>query len=1428
MSTIISNLADISQESEASPKVSVLVKTYNHASYIGQTIESVLTQSFQDFEIVITDDGSTDGTQDVLSRFNDPRIHVSCFAVNQGISSAMNATIARARGRYLATLNSDDWALPGRLQRQVDFLDQNPQISLLFGLPRLIDEGGSPIMPDATFAPAFNRPLSFCDFSRRTWLREFFFRGNCVCAPTAMVRREVYETAGRYDPRFTNLQDLDMWVRALIAGYEIGWLPEPFTAFRIRADNGNMSAPRTDTVLRLGFETAKILAHFTKLNADDFENFFGQEAARTTNFSDPVGLRVAELALRNLSTPYQRLALEAYYDTAREPHEFRRLATLSGTIDVSNDLHVKELSRLLDERDAQIADLKKTEAEYVYHLERMKSLLFWKIHEFFYSLTRLGPRLLRFIRSPARSSGPDKMVKAPSKMKTAAQNAATEYVPLFKGKPPTQKLAKLICFYLPQFHPIPENDAWWGEGFTEWTNVRAAHPKFEGHYQPRIPGELGYYSLLDPEVQRRQIELAKLYGIEGFCFYFYWFGGKRLLERPIENYLKDPTLDLPFCLCWANENWTRRWDGLDRQILMSQHHSPSDDIAFIAHVAQYMCDPRYIRVNGKPLLIVYRPTLLPSAIETARRWRCWCCDNGVGDIYLAYTQSFEKIDPAKYEFDAAIEFPPNKIPKVNITDAFLPQMEDDSSSVYDWEDFLRRSENYERPMYRLFRSVCPSWDDTPRRKKYATIYVNNSPALYQRWLSNATADTRKRFTQADERLVFVNAWNEWGEGAYLEPDARYGYAYLQATRDAICDVEAQDDPPILVVTHDCRPNGAQLLTLEIARQLKFDGFDVAILALDGGKLQDEFASIGSLINARQADGAALQNFLDRLIARGARHAIISTVVSGSIVSELKDLGFRVLSLVHELPGVIRVLGQESNAEAIARLADKVVFPAEMVREQFEKIAAVESGKVIVRHQGLLRKNPYKDRKAEAYRAICEKHQLPAGTKIVFSVAYGDLRKGPDLFLEIAARVASERPDVTFIWVGDRTPEMEQKIAQAVRAGEISARVLFIGFEREPFAYYAAASVYALTSREDPFPNVVLESAEVDVPVVAFEGTTGAANFILERGGRLASHLDTGDFARHVCELLDSQTRTALEVPSLRQYTLDLLHYLDRFPRVSVIVPNYNYGRYLPRRLDSIFHQAFPLYEVLVLDDASTDESVGITRTYFQETKSEGRLLTNEGNSGSVFRQWQRGVACCAGDLVWIAEADDLSEESFLRELAPAFEDPDVVLAFSQSKQIDGDGNILAENYLEYTRDISDRWRADYVNDGSDEIAESLSIKNTIPNVSAVLFRREALARAFQTIGDDLFRYRVAGDWLVYLHVLLQGKAFYNCKSLNLHRRHSDSVTKGLDANNHLREVCQLQEIARSLSRPSAESLENAKSYIGRLKKHFALSEGSQQ
>ncbi|GAB3348455.1 glycoside hydrolase family 99-like domain-containing protein [Lysobacter tyrosinilyticus] len=365
-----------------------------------------------------------------------------------------------------------------------------------------------------------------------------------------------------------------------------------------------------------------------------------------------------------------------------------------------------------------------------------------------------------------------------------AGGRALGYVEHRIGALPDPLPATLVAFYLPQFHAIPENDAWWGKGFTEWRNVTRALPQFEGHAQPRLPGDLGFYDLRNPQVMRDQAKLAREYGIGAFCFYFYWFGGKTLLEAPLQQWLDDPSIEQPFCLCWANENWSRRWDGRADDVLIAQAHDADDDLAFIAHATRYLRDPRYLRHEGKPLLLVYRPGLLPDAAATAKRWRAWCRDNGVGEIHLAYVQSFDSVNPAQIGFDAAVEFPPNLSTPPSLSAQQRLINPDFDGDVVDWRELARDYESRSLPAYPLFPGVNCGWDNEPRRAGRGRVLAHASPHRYGQWLRR-TITERLGATAPDRRLVFINAWNEWAEGAVLEPDARLGHAWLQATRDAL-------------------------------------------------------------------------------------------------------------------------------------------------------------------------------------------------------------------------------------------------------------------------------------------------------------------------------------------------------------------------------------------------------------------------------------------------------------------------------------------------------------------------------------------------------------------------------------------------------------------------------------------------------------------
>ncbi|HEV2270738.1 MAG TPA: glycoside hydrolase family 99-like domain-containing protein [Steroidobacteraceae bacterium] len=355
---------------------------------------------------------------------------------------------------------------------------------------------------------------------------------------------------------------------------------------------------------------------------------------------------------------------------------------------------------------------------------------------------------------------------------------------------------RLIAFYLPQYHAIAENDAWWGEGYTEWTRVVEARPSFHGHHQPQLPGALGFYDLRLPEAREAQARLARRYGIHGFCYYHYWFNGKRLLERPFDEVLASGQPDFPFCLCWANENWTRRWDGLSKDVLMAQHHSPEDDRALFRDLLPALRDPRYIRVNGRPLLLVYLTQKLPNPAATAAIWREEAAAAGLPGLYLCRVESFQDPTPPPHPetlgFDATCEFPPHRISLVPPQPPVSGLDPGFCGVLYDYAEVARYAAASPQPPYRRFHGVMPSWDNTARTGPRARIAVNSGPEAYKEWLETMVNRTRREFA-GDERIVFVNAWNEWGEGCHLEPDRVHGYAWLEATRAAL-GINSEVDP----------------------------------------------------------------------------------------------------------------------------------------------------------------------------------------------------------------------------------------------------------------------------------------------------------------------------------------------------------------------------------------------------------------------------------------------------------------------------------------------------------------------------------------------------------------------------------------------------------------------------------------------------------
>lgn len=348
----------------------------------------------------------------------------------------------------------------------------------------------------------------------------------------------------------------------------------------------------------------------------------------------------------------------------------------------------------------------------------------------------------------------------------------------------------LISFYLPQFHAIPENDKWFMKGFTEWYNVAKATPQFLGHYQPHLPIDMGFYSLDTTDTIKRQIELAKKNGINGFCFYYYWFNGQKLLEKPIENFLKDKNLDINFCLFWDSSNWTNTWNGGDdNEIMYAQKIDNDTAKRFMDDFLKYAKDDRYIKIDNKPVFVVSTPKNFKKEEfdKFAAKIRQIAKNEGFEDLYLMSLRGNMNEDEIKaWGFDAMLEFFPlgieDLIP-IKKEKFINPKF---TGRRYDMEKFIKEKKYLYNNGIKVFKNCFPMWDNTARKcYKKAQIYPS-SPKMYKTWLKDIIKWTKENHGK-NEQYVFINAWNEWAEGAHLEPDQKYGYAFLNATKEAMTE-----------------------------------------------------------------------------------------------------------------------------------------------------------------------------------------------------------------------------------------------------------------------------------------------------------------------------------------------------------------------------------------------------------------------------------------------------------------------------------------------------------------------------------------------------------------------------------------------------------------------------------------------------------------
>jgi glycosyltransferase involved in cell wall biosynthesis len=1449
-------------DKEENPLVSIIVRTKDRPTLLEMALRTVAFQTYRPIEVVLINDGGCDLDVAKLKEIlKDVSLNYIRLEKNTGRACAGNIGLENVSGKYIGFLDDDDEFYPEHVSVLVSLLKQvnykvvyadslmaykeyNPKTSELIGIRK-----------EMVFSQDFNY--------------DYLIFENYIPFMCLLFEREVLINSGGFDCDLDIYEDWDLLIRIgeEHAFYHVKQTTADYnqwnTDLQIAQSNKNHDFMEQSYLKVLSKHIRKVSArrilnyssHLADKNKEPYlksiETLLAEKETALKSIYNSRGWKVLLVCyrIRDKLLPHgskrrrlvRQLFLDGKHDTLSAEKDQHRVIS-------ENDLREKEahiqfaqlgynrklLNRCLKLRDGLvpagikiglfaklILKMAAHPGEVFKNLNKAnlgKVLYYFKTDDPVTLEKKLNQKLHFY--STARRASEKNMAGRDTAMNEVNKDyfnflfemntkQGEDYVPLSSPNIPATDI-RLIAFYLPQFHPIPENDEWWGKGFTEWANVSRAVPQFIGHYQPRLPAELGFYDLRIPEVQKRQIDLAKQYGIYGFCFHFYWFNGKTLLEKPILQFAEN--YDFPFCINWANENWTRRWDGRDNEILIAQKHSPEDDIAFIEHIACYLKNKNYIRIQSKPLLMIYRPALLPNPKATGERWRKWCLENGIGEIYLAAVRSFDEVDPGSIGFDAVIEFPPHVLPFQDISSQFNLINPDYKGVITDYKGAMEFYLDSVKPPYKKFRGIIPGWDNEARIPGRGKVLANSTPSNFKQWLKNLLYFTHHNFSP-EERIIFINAWNEWGEGAYLEPDRRYGYAYLQAVADAlIAYAPKKKQKKIIYVCHDAFFAGAQLLSLNILKVLKLTfNYDVRFILKSGGALESEYEKYGPVYNLER-DYRTLKerrSLIEYFAHLGFQDAICNTVASGDITELLYEKDIRTITLVHELPDIIKNMKLEKNAKLLSGCSSKIVFPSDFVREKFKTITKIDEEKTHILPQGVYKNNTYKGRKDAARKELREQFSLPESAHVILGAGFGDHRKGVDLFVDVAKMVTKELEGVYFIWVGNLDFEIAKKVGHEVKDNN---HIIFRGALQDISLFYAGADIFLLTSREDPFPAVVLEAMDAGLPVIGFSDAGGFRDIVNADTGVLVPYLDVTAMAKEIVSLLaDARRRQMLEATTqkLIEEKFNFTDYVYRllavsgheYKKVSVIIPNFNYEKYLKLRIDSILKQTYPIYEIIFLDDASADNSVKNAEGYLAD-KLNVHYIQNEMNSGSVYKQWMKGLQAAKGDYIWIAEADDLCEDTFLEELMSCFDlEKDVVLAYCQSRQIDEDGKILSENYYEYTNDIDrEKWHEDYIREGVREISDTLAVKNSIPNVSAVVFKKIDIS----PIAHEMAQFRVAGDWFFYVWLLKHGNIAFVSQSLNSHRRHDRGVTKSENNELHFNEVVRMQEhILNNFNVPAA-------------------------
>ena len=786
--SVATQVASLQALPESLPLISVITRTQNRPELLQTAIRSVAAQSYPNIELIVVNDGgkNCEALVQEAAQGNIQQLHYQHLPKNLGRSAAANKGLQKSQGQFIIFLDDDDWFEPHHIETLYARLTSDKGAIAAYAAVRCLNAAGEVIK---VYADAFDS-VQLCI-------------ENFIPIHAILFKRSVLAKGCAFDESLSLCEDWDFWLQVQQYG-RFSFVPQIGANYLVHDLGsglwGNYEASKkvytkwlsiwpTDTLSGI-FESARYKKYFLEKEQElaqknqlltETEQELNQQYTQQRHDQKKNADLASQITVLNNVIACLEQEKEALYNS-RSWRLTQPLRQTKQTLALTTQQPMKRFAYLLwSSLPLNIHQRIRIKTSLVTQFPMLNNLL---------DLTPIPETQIEWqesVDTPQTDSQTDALYSTEYyiRLDAARNNTPLDYVPLAGDSiDKSRTRVKVIAFYLPQFHPIPENDKEWGRGFTEWTNVSKAIPQFVGHYQPRLPGELGYYDLRLKSVQQRQIELAKQYGIDGFCYHHYWFAGKRVLEKPFQQILDDPSLDLPFCLCWANENWTRRWDGSDEEIILEQHHSPEDDIAFIKDITPALKDKRYIRINNKPLLIVYRPGLLPDPAATAARWRAYAQAEGIGDLHIVSAATFGFKDFASINYDGLVQFPPHNIPASNITGQATLLNVEYEGHVFDFKEFSINAIKELSGAKHTFPCVMMNWDNEARKPGKGHTFYGGTPENYKKWLDAGFDFVQENNAEA-EQIVFINAWNEWAEGTYLEPDRRYGYAYLHATANSI-------------------------------------------------------------------------------------------------------------------------------------------------------------------------------------------------------------------------------------------------------------------------------------------------------------------------------------------------------------------------------------------------------------------------------------------------------------------------------------------------------------------------------------------------------------------------------------------------------------------------------------------------------------------